>query len=294
MNHWVDLDQYIIGEFSLESSQFGYTFSPWKRFGGQIHKCLTFDGGLAKLTISQVGGATSLCITSANELPERVVEKLVEKVVYLFGLDEDLTGLEELGETDPNLRRALKALPGYRLKATPTLEEMVLSAVISQNCSREMFLKMYWRFVERFGRRTRVDGETWCAFPTTRELLAANWEELKGCVAYRAATVMSVAKSLDGDMVRRIVAGPPSEGVALLRGVKGVGEYTAWATQLYGLRRYNLIFVDRYVQKLLGKLYLGREKVSPRGIRVFAREMWGDWQGYALDVLIAYHQGGNR
>ncbi|RLG69260.1 MAG: hypothetical protein DRO11_08010, partial [Methanobacteriota archaeon] len=177
---------------------------------------------------------------------------------------------------------------------TPTLEEMVLSAVISQNCSREMFMRMYWRVVERFGKRAEVGGEAWCVFPTTRELLAANREELRRCVSYRVDTVIGVAKRLDGDVARRIVSVPPSEGVELLRSVKGVGEYTAWATQLYGLRRYNLIFVDRYVQKLLGELYFGGRKPSHRESRMFAQERWGDWQGYALDVLIAYHQGGNR
>jgi len=65
---------------------------------------------------------------------------------------------------------------------------------------------------------------------------------------------------------------------------------TARVVQIYGLRRYNLLFTDGYVQKLLGTLYLGTPKPKAKEILAFAEERWGRWQAYALDLLIAHWQ----
>lgn len=287
----VDLKPDLVGEFDLTTLNLGYRYSPWKWEDGRFCQGLLCGDQVVKLSLSDQGGGCVLDIESRRELSNKQLGQIREKVLFCLGLEDDLLDLADLAARDSHLRQACDALPGYRLKATPTLYEAILSAVISQNCSRDAFFAMLGEFRGTFGRKTTIDGKPIEAFPLPDDVAEATTGALKNPgLAYRMKSIKTAADALTNRLLTQLEEMPPEDGIEELKKIKGIGDYTARVAQLYGLRRYRVGFVDGYVQKLIGRLYLGHPRPSPREVLDFAEEKWGNRQGYALDLIIAYVQ----
>ncbi len=287
----IDLSPHTVGQFDLKHLNLGYRYSPWKEENGAFSQGLLCGDRAVKVVVGGGSRGALLRVRSQEELLEKEVEVIVDKVLFCLGLKDDLTELTGLGEDDPHLREALDALPGYRLKATPTVYEAILSAMISQNCSRDAFFSMLSQFRRSFGRIAEIEGQSMEAFPTPEEVVEGDLRRVEDPrLRYRMTSIGELARVLTKDFLNRLEGLPPDEGIEELEKLRGIGGYTARVVQLYGMRRYEVGFFDGYVQKLIGRLYLKKEKPRPREVLQFMKERWGSWQGYALDVIIAYAQ----
>ncbi len=147
------------------------------------------------------------------------------------------------------------------------------------------------RLVKAIGRRERINDEMVYAFPLPKEIEQAPQDALSEAgLYYRAKFIQGVAGRLTPGFLEQLGSSSPEQGMATLKSFKGIGDYTARVVQIYGLRRFNLSFVDGYLQKLLGALYLDTSTPTTKEIFAFAQAKWGKWQAYALDLLIAYWQ----
>ncbi len=289
----IDLSSHLAGEFDPATLKLGYRYSPWQEKDREFSQGLLCGDSVVKVSLTAARAGNLLNVRSKQEIAEDELEEIKRKILFCLGLEDDLSGLAEIGTRDSHLKRAWDALPGYRLKATPAVDEAILSAVISQNCSRDAFFAMLGEFREKFGRKSRIRSDNVVAFPSPREISGAGVAGLKHpWLKYRIRTIQEIAAALTRDFLTRLQSLPPQEGIAELTRIKGIGDYTARVVQLYGMRRYEVAFVDGYVQKLIGKLYLKAYKPKPREVLQFAEESWGDWQGYALDLIIAHAQLG--
>jgi len=130
---------------------------------------------------------------------------LRERVIYWLGLKDDLSPLLELAKGDRNLQEALTALPGYRLKATPTLYEAIISAMLSQNCSAQVFFSMRDKLIKTVGRREGINDEIVYAFPLPGEIEAASEEALmEAGLYYRTKFIRGVAGRLSSGFLRQL------------------------------------------------------------------------------------------
>ncbi len=290
----INLNGLIKGRFDLECLGIGYRYSPWTKREGEFSQGILCNERVVKAILKVQKGKLWLCLESSVPLSPEEIDLLRERVVYCLGLKDDLSPLYELVKGDRHLQEALAALPDYRLKATPTLYEAIISAMLSQNCSAQAFFSMRERLIKTIGRRERIDDEMVYTFPLPEEIQATSEEVLREAgLYYRSKFIRGVAGHLKPEFLNEIELTCPEEGIDALKSLKGIGDYTARVVQIYGLRRYNLLFTDGYVQKLLGALYLGTLKPKPKEIFAFAQEKWGRWQAYALDLLIAYWQPRN-
>lgn len=287
----INLNGFIEGRFDLNSLRMGYRYSPWEERDGEYHQGLLHNKKVVKAILKSNKGRLLLRLESNSVLSPHEISGVGEKVAYCLGLGDDLSPLSLLAKRDANLKKVLLALPGYRLKSPPTLYETIIAAMLSQNCSAQAFFSMRERLVKTLGRREVIGGEMIYAFPLPKEIAQAPKDVLSEAgLYYRAKFIQEVASRLSAVFLEQLGLSSPEQGMAALKSFKGVGDYTARVVQIYGLRRYNFLFTDGYVQKLLGRLYLGTHKPHPREIYTFAQAQWGEWQAYVLDLLIAYEQ----
>ncbi len=287
----INLNGFIEVRFDLNCLRMGYRYSPWMEREGKFYQGILCNDRVVKAILRSQKGKLWLCLESNSALSSEEIVWLRERVIYWLGLKDDLSPLLELAKGDRNLQEALTALPGYRLKATSTLYEAIISAMLSQNCSAQVFFSMRDKLIKTVGRREGINDEIVYAFPLPGEIEAASEEALmEAGLYYRTKFIRGVAGHLNSGFLHRLELISPEEGIKALKSLKGIGDYTARVVQIYGLRRYNLLFTDGYVQKLLGTLYLGTAKPKPKEIFAFAEGKWGRWQAYALDLLIAHWQ----
>ncbi|OYT38671.1 MAG: hypothetical protein B6U89_05405, partial [Desulfurococcales archaeon ex4484_58] len=103
-------------------------------------------------------------------------------------------------------------------------------------------------------------------------------------LAYRYETVIRIAQFI---VQKRI----PSEEYLLdlsssdveeiLKGIKGIGPYTARLALILALRKYDQPPVDRWLKKIVSKVY----GVDEKRVESFWREKWRDWSGLASLAL---------
>lgn len=277
--------------FNPEALRWGYRFSPWKEEGGTFYKAFSLEtGSLFLAFFEKIDGEWYLRIKGAETDEERAL-RLIEKTL---GHREDLVPLLSLSKSDPMLARALRELPGYRLKSTPSPHEALFSAIISQNVSRDGFFKMLAEFKELLGVRVEADGYVDFVFPSLEELRDFDPFDFKDRrLIHRASIIRDIAREVDGDFFVELSRDPLS-GIDALVKFRGVGEYTARATLLYGYRAYEIPVVDRYIQKMLAYLYADPGLREPNGLIAFALDRWGEYAGYAVDLLIAWSQKNER
>lgn len=293
-------------EFSLQNTIYGYRYFLWEiENGPRVRFTLRYSKDtVIEVELEQKRWDLQVIMRTSGKLDEKMIDWSKDRVRFCFGIDEDLSQFKLVAKQDPHLREAIEKLPGYRLKATPSVYEMLVACIISQNCTRDAFFQGLKELVESIGRKELIDKREVFGFPLPEEMRSAKLESFKPRLRYRMKGIQQVLQGLGDDYStdhtahmgffewERIRNLPPERSVEELKKLRGVGDYTAWAIQLYGLRRHSVVFVDGYVQKLLGKLYFSGRKPSFGDIRRFAQQEWGEWQGYCLDFLLAYSQIG--
>lgn len=274
----------------------GYVFAPWHLEGEKVIRALvTPSGQVVEVRIQQRGSADhpqlQAWLNSSERLGSGEISYLATQIDWALGLTEDLSNFYEMAKDDPELSQAIEELKGYRVKATGDLHEMLISAIVSQNTTYSAFRRMLQALVDRFGPSIYLNDRKINAFPSAEALAAASAEELRAVGAYRAESIHNVSRAILDDLEGHIEGLSAEEAAKRLMAIKGLGPYSAHAALIYGLRRYEALFTDTYVLRALGNLFFGGEKPTDKKIRDFAAQRWGEWQGLALDLLLAWQMG---
>ncbi|MCD6382565.1 MAG: hypothetical protein J7L74_02965 [Candidatus Hydrothermae bacterium] len=277
--------------FNPETLRWGYRFSPWREERGLFYKAFSLGEGRAFMAfLGRMEGEWHIRV-SGRDVDENMA---LEEVGRTLGDREDLVSIAEFSGEDPILSRALEELPGYRLKSTPYPHEALFSAIISQNVSREGFFKMLDEFKELLGVKVEADGYVDFVFPPLGKLRDIDPSVFSdGRLAYRASVIRDIARKIGDDFFAELGSDPAS-GIETLTKLRGVGQYTARATLLYGYRAYEVPVADRYILKMLASLYSDFDSRDASGLDAFARDRWGEYAGYVIDLLIAWSQKNGR
>ena len=227
-------------------------------------------------------------------------EAFEAQVRHILCADLDLRPFYRLARDNDLLAPLVNRFRGLRLAASPTLFEALVGAVLSQQVNLTFAYSIKRELVERFGRKWRVGGRTYWAFPEPRRFAEQSVEDLR---AFR----LSNAKA--GALIRLGVAfasstpfpAPPAELdslsdddlIARLTVLKGIGRWTAETALVRGLIRPDVFPAgDLAVVKYLAQSLLGKtEKASEAEMRAFA-ERWRPYRGLAL--VYCYAEMGRR
>ncbi len=196
---------------------------------------------------------------------------------HVLGVNEDLTEFYRIAEEDKILHEVPKALSGMRMRAT-SLWNATLIAICQQNTGFAQGWKMLCRVYKLMGRRVELDGITTIIPPSPRDLLTDGAKNLlrEAGLGYRAETVVRAALAIEGGLSEGLERLSDEEAEERLEEVKGIGAYTARLALVLSQRRYGLLPLDRWLERIAQEVY-GLEDVE-KGLKA----KWGGWCGLAV------------
>jgi DNA-3-methyladenine glycosylase II len=167
--------------------------------------------------------------------------RLLERTL---GLGVDLAAFYRLAEGDDRLRTLARRFSGMRPPCFPSVFETVVNAIACQQLSLVVGIHLLNRLSGRYGAASSARGAQ-PGFPTPERLAGADPEGLRelGFSRAKARAVTGLAEQvasgeLDLEALRDV---DDSRALATLRGLSGVGRWSAEYTLLRGLGRFHVL-----------------------------------------------------
>ncbi|WP_214414392.1 DNA-3-methyladenine glycosylase family protein [Sphaerisporangium fuscum] len=212
------------------------------------------------------------------------------EVARILSLDVDGTGFAKLGEADPVLAGVQRRSPGLRPVCFWTPWEAACWAVIVQRSSMLVASKIKQRIAERYGAKVAVHGRAYVAFPPPVTLLEAGG---LGLPPQKEEWLRGLARAaLDGMLTtEHLRALPPEDALAELRGLPGVGPFSAGLILIRGAGAPDAFPGDEpRLFAILREAYGLPEDAPPSAYRRLA-EAWRPYRSWASFLFRASTYG---
>ncbi len=198
--------------------------------GDAVTKALVVDGSPVVFRVKQTGEGLGLEVLRGS-VTRSGAAYLKDYVRNWFDLTADLKPFYKMARKDDLLKPLVKKYYGYRIVGQPDLFESMVWAVLGQQINLAFAYTLKARFVAGFGEQVAWADTPHYVFPTPAVVSAIQPEALLALQFSRqkAAYTINIARAfLDGDISRDKLLGLPlEEAKAKLRGIKGVGNWTA-------------------------------------------------------------------
>jgi N-glycosylase/DNA lyase len=215
---------------------------------------------------------------------------------HYFSLDTDLPSITSSFDRDPVIHEAVRRCTGLRLVRQPPWE-CLISYICATNSNIPMIKKRIGNIAQRFGIPVESGGRTYYTFPEPATLAGSCRSVLSECrMGYRGPYVHDTACTI-ADPVgwsERIASLPYEAARKELMQVRGVGPKAADCILLFAFQKYEAFPVDVWIRRIMRESYLPslRKETSLTtreydAIRIFARDHFGPYCGYAQEYLYA-------
>jgi DNA-3-methyladenine glycosylase II len=225
--------------------------------------------------------ACTLCAEAP--LTAEMRQTALERIRFFLSLDDNLVPFYAVGERDPAFAPIIDRLFGYHQVKFLTPFESACWAVLSQRNTLPLSQAMKARLTERYGGVLFVDSVPHSVFPDAHTLASADESELHVVVGNRMKSdgIMAVARGFvdaDEEWLRNA---PYDDASAWLRGIKGIGAWSASFILLRGLGRAERLPVEeKWVLSAAQKVY---GEAEPDLERLAAP--YGNYAGYWAHYL---------
>lgn len=300
------------GPFNLPLTiKSGQTSQPaWLEQDGYFHELIVveYKPYLVKIKCesNDVEGSLDVEVESSYEINLKPVQN---KIMDIFGLNDDLNVLYEFLSNDPQLKPTIEFCKGLRVFKAHDPFECVISSITSANNSIIRWSRSIRSIRKKWGDTYYFSAGDFYTFPSPQKILNIPEHEveelefcggekdveecidnLKACgVGYRSSYIkqaaMMVADDLDLNEIGRM---DYEEAFQALLQIPGVGPKVADCILLYGFGRGEAFPVDVWISRIISKLYFQGEKIKPDKIRDFGRERFGKYAGYVQLYLFHY------
>jgi DNA-3-methyladenine glycosylase II len=170
--------------------------------------------------------------------------RLLARVRRMLGLEVDLTRFYHAASGIQWLHPLVLRMRGVRPPRYPTLWEACVNAIVFQQVSLIAASTIMGRFTTGLGEPVERGGVRLYRFPGIEQVQRAPDRLLRaaGLSAAKLATLRRVADALEKGPLNevRMEETPSPEAAALLRGIKGIGPWTAAVILLRGLGRLDV------------------------------------------------------
>jgi DNA-3-methyladenine glycosylase II len=194
---------------------------------------------IARVTQARPG---ALIVTLQGAEPER--ERAFPLVRRMLGVDRDLARFDRAAKGISWLKPLASRMHGVRPPRYPTLWEACVNAIVFQQVSLLAASAILRRMIVALEPALDVDGRSLYAFPTAEMVLRTGDDVLRaaGLSSGKLATLRRVAEALaagtlDETMLEERTS---ADAAVLLRGIKGIGPWTAAVILLRGLGRLDV------------------------------------------------------
>ena len=219
-------------------------------------------------------------------LASDTIEAAADRIAFFLSAADDLGPFYALGRADPAFAPLVERLYGYHQVKFLTPFENACWAVLTQRTSMAAARVMKRALVERFGSVLELDGARYDAFPEAGRI-AAGAAELPALLghAQKARYLAAVAEAFVRADERWLRGAPYAEVEAWLRGIDGIGPWSATFVLLRGLGRMEQIpFGESALGRAAARRYAGGRALSPAQLQQIA-EPYGSWRGYWAHYL---------
>lgn len=191
--------------------------------------------------------------------------------------------------------RAVERYGGIRILRQDPWETMVCFTISAAN-SVTNIERVVSRLCERYGRRITID-EPWFkggfrAFPTPQALANADEQEVRRVTSmgFRAPFVIGAARRMVDDDIELSDFRTRSydETIEHLMSYDGIGEKIADCIALFSLDKPEAFPVDRWIKRVMERMYFRGRRQSYEKIKGRAWRFWGRHAGFANQLL--FHQ----
>lgn len=193
----------------------------------------------------QTGPSTLTIAIEGDEGDHGPALALVRRIL---GVSCDLTRFHSAAAGIPWLKSLAARMRGVRPPRYPTLWEACVNAIVFQQISLQAASAIMRRLVLALSPPLDIEGVPLYPFPTIASMHAADNDRLRaaGLSLNKLTTLRRVAEALaigrldEGMLEER----PSSTATALLRGIKGIGPWTAAVILIRGLARLDVFPAD--------------------------------------------------
>jgi AraC family transcriptional regulator of adaptative response / DNA-3-methyladenine glycosylase II len=250
-------------------------------------RTVLLDGAVGTVEIRHLPEKQSLAATI--RVPDlRALPGVVARTRRVFDLGADVAVIGAHLAQDPLLAPLVAERPGLRAPGGWDGFELAVRAVLGQQVSVAAARQLAGQLVRRCGARVPTEQRTHpglsLCFPTAAQLAAADLAPL-GMPGARKAALAALAAAALADPLLFDPLGTVEETVARLRGIRGVGAWTAEYIALRAVREPDA-FPAADVGLLRGAAARNGHRPSPGELRDLS-EAWRPWRAYAAQHLWA-------
>jgi DNA-3-methyladenine glycosylase II len=260
-----------------------------------FHQVLGINGNLILVKVASNGTVEQPNLTvelqSNSPITPRDKQTAAQTIQFIFNLNFDLCAFYKDVENDHTLSQITRQLYGLKNPTTPTVFESLVNSIVEQQISIKVARTLEERWAKKFGARLDIDGESYFAFPTPKDIAGASIAEIQqvGLSQRKAEYIQNAAHLiLEGklDLEGMKNNGNPEQIIAELDEIKGIGVWTAELTMLRGMQRLDALPADDFgIRRVISKYYCSGSPIKTAEARKIA-EAWGRWKGLAAYYLI--------
>lgn len=230
-------------------------------------------------------------LESHDDLSSSQLKSVSEMISRIFNLNLDLNPFYHKIEDDKVMEKLVYRLRGLKSPITPTIFEALIDSIIEQQISLKAAHSIEMRLIKSFGDSMKVEGETYYAYPSPKNLAHLKLQDLRDCgVSFRKAEYIRDLSFdiMNGELELETIGelDNTQEMIEDLTKIRGVGVWTAELTLLRGLRRFDALPADDIgLRRAISHFYRNDAKISATEARKIASS-WGEWKGLAGFYLI--------
>ena len=254
-------------------------------------KGTSFNGQTVVFRLRSIGTveAPTLAYTlySDMEIGADVRRAATARIAAFLSLNEDLRPFYAAAETDPAFQPLVQELYGYHQVKFLTPFENACWAILSQRNLISVSRQMKQRLTETFGSALVVDDVTYEAFPEPGALAMRHVDEINAVVRnlWKSEGLAAVARAFDNVDETWLWTAPDEDVNRWLRGIKGIGAWSATFILLRGLGRMAFVPVDdKWLLQAVSIVY--GQMVTPEDVKRLSLH-YGENAGYWAHYLRA-------
>lgn len=229
------------------------------------------------------GTEKSLAYQAWSEQPLEVLrEEMQDRLCFFLSLDDDLEPFYDVGRRDPAFAPLVEALHGFHQVKFMTPFENAVWAVLTQRNPMPMARRMKDALIAARGATLTLDGVPYPVFPQADQLADLSEVELAEIMGHRqkAAYLAGLIAAFSRVEERWLREAPTLEIEAWLRGIKGIGPWSAGFILIRGLGRMDApLDASDELTQAVGRTYFGGRPATAREIAALAKP-YGSLQGY--------------
>lgn len=278
-----------------KSREFLAGFAPTQKDHAAQSKVFTraasVDGQVVAFQLTSTGSVEEpelhYRLLSEQPIDEPTRRRVLDRVTLYLSLEDDLEPFYRIGRTDPLFAPIVERLYGYHQVKFLSPFEAGCWAILTQRNAMSEARKMRALLVKRYG-SIEVEGTTHWAFPEPTQLAIADPSDLGGIAdnERKGEYIQALARAFDQVSEEFLLSASYAELETWLRGIKGVGEWSATFILLRGLGRTEKVPMEKNTLAAISRVYGGGGMLSEAEAKELA-ERYGAWQGYWAHYLRA-------